>query len=363
MAFRKKTAENLRASFSSRVRKTVFLTYLSFFVTACGTLAVTEHKYSSSNLNRSVLTLNETDPLPADRNLHADHYPASNERRLDLFRSRVEGLGGGYIGVGTDQNLTLVAWAKSEYAFLADFDPITVAINRIHLYFLEISPTYAEFEALWDAKNKKETLVVLEKRFSSDPEFKVIGKAYEIALKKGGVPQRLGDLKKISKAFDFKSFHNDPNDYDYLRNMVLEGRILAVDGNLLGTKTFRAIGEKATKIHIPIRILYTSNAEEYFRYPDDMRKNFLGLPTDEKSILIRTVTKGAKVYGFPDGEMFPKDYPFHYNIQSMDNFKIWLNKPGALSTTAILSKRKQIVKGLSVVEGTPTDESKKTAQK
>ncbi|TGK18153.1 hypothetical protein EHO61_10655 [Leptospira fluminis] len=331
--------------------------------TNCSSIPVSEGGFSHSKLDRDRLTLSDTDTPPADRHLHADHYPASNERRLDLFRSRIEGLGGGYIGVGTDQNLTLVAWAKSDYAYLADFDPVTVAINRIHLYFLELAPNYREFEKLWDVKNKKETLVLLEKKFASDPEYKVILSAYEISLRKGGVPQRLGDLKKISSVYPFKSFHNDPADYDFLRNMVIEGRILAIDGNLLGNKTFRSVGEKAVSVHIPIRILYTSNAEEYFRYPEDMRRNFLSLPTDDKSLVVRTLTKGAKRFGFPDGEMFPKDYPFHYNIQTMENFKIWLKQPGALSTIGILSKRKEIVKGFSVVEALPDEEPKNTAQK
>ncbi|WP_246050641.1 LIC_10091 family lipoprotein [Leptospira langatensis] len=305
------------------------------------------------------LILKQTDPPPADRHLHAEHYPASNERRLDLFKSRVEGLGGGYVGVGTDQNLTLVAWAKSDYAYLSDFDPVTVSINRIHLYFLELAPNYAEFAKLWDPKNKKETLALLEKRFSTDPEYQVILKSYEISLRKGGVAQRLGDLPKISKVYpNFTSFHNDPKDYEFLRNMVLEGRILAVDGNLLGDKTLHSVSEKAKELGIPVRILYTSNAEEYFRYPDGMKSNFLNLYGDSKSIVVRTLTKGAKIYGFPDGEMFPKEYPFHYNVQSLDNFKVWLTKLNPVYTTLILRARTPGVKGFSTIEALPAETNK-----
>ncbi len=347
------------------ILKTILLLVSAiFYIQSCSVLQNVDGPSGSKrriSLNRENLVLLETDAPPADRHLHADHYPASNERRLDLFRSRVEGLGGGYIGVGTDQNLTLVAWAKSEYAYLSDFDPVTVSINRIHLYFLEISPTYADFEKLWDAKNKKETLPILEKRFSQDPEYSVIIKSYEIALRKGGVPQRLGDLQKISKVYPgFTSFHNDPKDYEYLREMVQEGRILAIDGNLLGDKTFKSVGEKAESLGIPVRILYTSNAEEYFRYPEGMKKNFLNLYGDSKSIVVRTLTKGAKIYGFPDGEMFPKEYPFHYNIQPLDNFKVWLKKENPLSTTFILRTRTQVVKGFSLIEALPRETANST---
>lgn len=351
------------------IRRNPLLTLLSLSVIAILLQSCTTSQGGDSvrskgriSLDREGLVLAETDPPPADRHLHADHYPASNERRLDLFRSRVEGLRGGYVGVGTDQNLTLVAWARSDYAYLTDFDPVTVSINRIHLYFLELSPNYSDFEKLWDAKNKKETLPILEKRFSNDPEWKVIQKAYEIALRKGGVPQRLGDLQKISKVYpQFTSFHNDTKDYDFLREMVLDGRILAVDGNLLGSKTFKSVSEKAEGLGIPIRILYTSNAEEYFRYPEGMKNNFLNLYGDSKSLVVRTVTKGARTYGFPDGEMFPKEYPFHYNIQPLDNFKTWLTKENPLSTTKILRSRNQISKGFSVIEALPGEPVKQAA--
>ncbi|TGL52407.1 hypothetical protein EHQ61_04870 [Leptospira wolffii] len=367
----KKIRTRRRDSETQLTKGRVFLSLVAVLLTllfaeSCSSFQNSQSSHSKGriSLDRDDLVLTETDPPPADRHLHADHYPASNERRLDLFKSRVEGLGGGYVGVGTDQNLTLIAWAKSDYAYLTDFDPVTVSINRIHLYFLELAPNYAEFEKLWDVKNKKETLGVLEKRFFTDPEYNVIIKSYEIALRKGGVPQRLGDLHKISKVYpQFTSFHNDTKDYEFLRQMVLDGRILAVDGNLLGGKTFKSVAEKSERLGIPIRILYTSNAEEYFRYPEGMKNNFLNLYSDSKSLVVRTVTKGARVYGFPDGEMFPKEYPFHYNIQPLENFKTWLKNENPLSTTRILKSRTPVVKGFSVIENLPdSPAAKSTAQ-
>ena len=126
----------------------------------------------------------------------------------------------------------------------------------------------------------------------------------------------------------------------------------------MGDKTINSISEKAKELEIPIRILYTSNAEEYFRYPEGMRKNFLNLYGDSKTIVIRTVTKGAKVYGFPDGEMFPREFPFHYNIQSLDNLKTWLTKENVLYTTILLRNRKPISKGFSLIEALPPEPKK-----
>ena len=39
------------------------------------------------------------------------HFLKSNERRHDLFFSALRGIGGGYLGVGADQNFTLAAIA------------------------------------------------------------------------------------------------------------------------------------------------------------------------------------------------------------------------------------------------------------
>ena len=45
-----------------------------------------------------------------------------NEDHLDLFRPAVKDKGGLYIGVGTDQNYLLGAWARAEALVLMDFD-------------------------------------------------------------------------------------------------------------------------------------------------------------------------------------------------------------------------------------------------
>ena len=61
----------------------------------------------------------------------------TNEDRLEIYEPHIRGIGGGNFGVGSIQNFTLAAWAKSEYIWLMDFTRIVVAANKIHIAFLK----------------------------------------------------------------------------------------------------------------------------------------------------------------------------------------------------------------------------------
>lgn len=298
----------------------------------------------------------EYDVLPQKRGLTAPHYPASNENRIDLFYDSIKNLGGGYVGVGTDQNFTFIAWARSEYAYLMDFDPVVVNINRIHLHFIDISKDYAAFRTLWTMKNKHASLKIIRDRFQKEPDYSSIVKAYYIATGTNAwspVPERLRSLERLARRNILKTFVNQPADYEYIRSLVQKGRILAVPGNLNGSKTFTCINTAARSLDIPIRVLYTSNAEDYFRsYTKEFRKNIIDIPADEKGVLIRTCSVGARRMGFPEGELIPAK-PYHYNVQSLKSMQEWMKIDSIRRITDILLKRTAVSRGLSVVKDLP----------
>lgn len=295
------------------------------------------------------------DPLPEDRNLHADHYPSSNERRIDLFAPHIQNLGGGYIGVGTDQNFTFIAWAKSEYAWLMDFDYVSVDVNRIHMFFIRQAPGYAEYRELWDRKNRTSSFKLLEDRFGAEPDFYRIRNAWKVAHRNwNDVPERLRELDMMSKRFGLSTFSNNPADYTYIRTMILENRIQAVPGDLKGGVTMQNIAVSARRMEMPIRLVYTSNAEEYMRFPDGMKANMLALPSDAKSLIIRTTTTGTRsVLGYPEGEKFPDDFPFHYNMQPLLVYQAWMRKDGEFRVLDMIKHNRKLEQGLSIQEQTP----------
>ena len=288
--------------------------------------------------------LAEVDELPAERNLLGEHYPASNERRIDLFRPRIENLGGGYVGVGTDQNLTFIAWARSSHAWLMDFDAVVVATNRIHFALIEASATAEEMRAHWDPDERDATYALLKAKLGDDPAFE---EAWAVAWKaRIGVPTRWKDLDSMSERFGLRTFTNDPKDYAHLRAMVTQGRITAVPGDLKGSKTLLNIARSAEQIGVPIRVLYLSNAEEYMRYPQPLRDNILVLPIDDDGKVIRTATKRARSLGYPKGEK-SLSYPFHYNVQTLSSFKAWMRFERYLSVSNLLLNATALERGLS----------------
>jgi hypothetical protein len=300
------------------------------------------------------LHLGEYDVLPQNRGLAARHYPASNENRIDLFREYIKNIGGGYVGVGTDQNFTFIAWARSEYAYLMDFDPVVVGINRIHLHFIEISPDYPAFRNLWIGKDKKASLKIIQDHFRKDPDYKTIIKAYHVATGQWSpVRSRLKMLENLVRTHQLNTFVNQPEDYEYIRTLVKQGRIRAVPGDLRGAKTFMSINSAARNLEVPIRVLYLSNAEDYFKsYSGEFRKNILDMPVDETGLLIRTRSVGARKMGFPEGELIP-DKPYHYNIQPLRNMQEWMRNDSTRRITMILNRRTVVVRGLSVVDCPP----------
>jgi hypothetical protein len=312
---------------------------------------------SSKKDRHQVFLINQFDTLPEKRGLYASHYPISNEMRIDLFMNYIKDIGGGYIGVGTDQNLSFIAKAKSEYVWLMDFDPVVVGVNKIHILFLELAETYPKFRELWEVKNKKTSFELVKKRFENDPNFKYIKTAWEIAAVPVGVPTRLRDLDFMSKNFGLVSFHNTPEEYTYLRELVLSKKIQAIPGDLTGTVSMKNISDSAKALNIPIRVVYTSNAEEYTKFPQGFRDNVIGLPTDSKSVLIRTITANAKtVFGYPKGEgvRFPT-HPFHYNVHPIDNLKLWLALKTRINLFNMLVKRTEVEKGLTIQNAKPQD--------
>lgn len=346
--------ENLTYKTYSRIFLKLLPILLSLILFSCDKNRKDDIPQTSKKEN---FIIKEYDELPVKRGLYADHYPTSNERRIDLFMKHIDSIGGCYIGVGTDQNLSFIAKAKSEFAWLMDFDPVIVRVNKIHILFLQLAPDYAEFKRLWLRKNKKESFELVKKHLEKEPDYEIIKQAWETAHQNySGVTERLNEIEYMNKAFGLITFSNSAEEYSYVRTMAVEGRLQALNGDLMGSKSLLSVANAATKMNCPVRILYMSNAEEYFRYPENFRKNVSAMPTDSKSLVIRTMTSGTlNTFGFPEGEKYPDTYPFHYNLQPIENLKLWMNFRAYISSVAMLQKRTTLEKGFSILTATPQE--------
>ena len=284
--------------------------------------------------------IDTTDDLPVNRGLYLRHYPVSNEARLDLFQSEIEKLGGGYVGVGTDQNFCFIGLARSRYAWLMDFDPVVVAINKIHLYFIEISDSYEAYQNLWHPGSLYTSWHLVQERFGAHPDFRLFQEAWRVVFFRGQsrVWTRLRNMAFLSGAYGLDCFNTNPGQFNYVRGLIRAGRVQAVPGDLRGQVTLQEIAKAARALGVKIRVFYPSNAEDYWRsYGWGFRQSILALPVDKKSLVIRTSAKGGRMagLGFPAGEIY-SSAPFHYNVQSLKNFQAWLEDNRAYNLPDLL---------------------------
>jgi hypothetical protein len=244
----------------------------------------------------------------------------TNEDRLEIYEPHIKGIGGGYFGVGSIQNFTLAAWARSEYIWLMDFTHIVVAANKIHTAFLKRLKTPAEHREMWD---KKKSLVavdkILDEEFKGNPELAFIKASYRKASPYLQATFKI--LDKVQKKRPYRFWLNDQEQYDYLKKLAMENRIRALRGDLNGEITVRGIAASARKMGVPMRILYYSNAEEYFRgYKPTFKASFGQMPVDEKSLVVRTISFDKTRFRWAADSELSTDRGFHYSLQPAAEF-------------------------------------------
>lgn len=246
----------------------------------------------------------------------------SNEARLELFKSVAMNIGGGYLGVGSTQNFLLAAWADSKWIWLIDFTRIVVAANKIHVAFIKESETPSDLLKLWKTRSAKQARIVIRKHLSREKDLQFIMRTYRLTRRY--VNRRFKLVLRFAFNRKYKIWLNNQGYYDRIRNLALKGHIRALAGDLNGKISMSGIGEAAKKMKIEIRILYTSNAEEYkvfFPYSSQFRKNIMLLPTDSKSVVLRTISASRRSFPWAAGWKGISRVGFHYNEQLISEFK------------------------------------------
>lgn len=257
------------------------------------------------------------DPHP-DKLTRNSHYWISDEKRHDVFREDIENSGGIFVGLGTDQNYLMAAWAKPQVLIPLDFDQMIIYLHfAFRAVFLK-ARTAKEFERMWSPEAESETLSLISSEYrDADEDFL---KGILRAFKKGRkhVAVRLKRIRRIYGRLKLKTFLTDPEQYAYIVRLFQTDRVFPVRGDLTAERTLRDVAKAARQVGLPVRTLYLSNAEQYFKFTPDYKENMRGLPFDEKSRVIRTV--GKRTNASPDGF-------YEYIVQNGHNFSAWLDYP------------------------------------
>jgi hypothetical protein len=227
---------------------------------------------------------------PADEPIPVDtHYVQSNETRHDLYFPYVEGIGGAFIGVGSDQSFTMMARARSELAFLIDIDYRVVDLQRIYAILIPQAETPQALVDMWDKPNEAATVALLEEAFADEED----GTAARIVrgFRTGRETVHRHLLRVIGRKVDGDpaSWLSNSEMYDHVRALYQTRRVRMMPGNLAGDTSLQTIASVCKSLDVPVRVLYMSNAEEYFKYTKQFRANIEAMPMDEKSMVLRTI--------------------------------------------------------------------------
>ncbi len=290
---------------------------------------------------RSVFWGSGEEPEPTKR-FDDQHYVTSNEQHHELYFPYVERLGGGYIGVASDQNYTIAAHARSEWVWLMDYDIVVVRLHDVIRALVLATEDAAAYQALWTAEGSENALLAIRETHAKNPDLERIEEVYdEYRSMIEGYNRRVSARAKKGKCAFWLT---DPGSYEYIRALFQAGRIRSLRGNLLDVVTLAGIGAAAVELGTKIRIVYFSDAESFFPYKDTFKNNIASLPMDDRSVILRTVS-GA-VYKMPPG-----DYQWHYNVQSgLDFSKMLAADPPVPKVYAVVKKARLTgVKGVSVL--------------
>ncbi len=275
---------------------------------------------------RALLWQTPEDPAPekllgVSKDHEGQHFVAGNETGLHFFEPRIARLGGAYVGVGADQAYVLMGWARPEVAWLMDYDMYVVRIHKIHLLFFGAANSPDDYLRLWSEEGTADAGKLIRSMVSDAKEQKLLLHRYRQSS--GRVYRRLRALKK---KLPIPFYLTDQQQFEHIQSMHREGRIRPMRANLLAAAGMRGIGEAAKSLGVPVRVVYLSNAEQYWDYGEAFRSNFLSLPTDERSVILRT--RGSYLIN--------RDY--RYIVQPLQNFQENLKDPAVTSLKSYLPR-------------------------
>ncbi len=259
---------------------------------------------------------------------HDRHYLTGNEHALHAFYPRIRGLGGGYLGVGAEQGYLLIGWSRSELAWLIDYDPAVVEIHRLHQTFLAAAPGPDAYLALWQPGGRRDAIAALRAAHPGPTGVALIELYRDHRAR---ISKRLEALRRDLQAAATPNYLTDADDYAHVRELVLAGRVRPLCADLTRHGAVADIGASARRLGVHLRVLYLSNAEEYWeRLPQPFRDNLRALPVDDRSLVLRTLLT------------WETNRDYRYNAQPARNYRAWLAVPDLRSIYDVI-RRDQIV--------------------
>ncbi|HOX45390.1 MAG TPA: SUMF1/EgtB/PvdO family nonheme iron enzyme [Myxococcota bacterium] len=215
-------------------------------------------------------------------------YLSTNEKAHRVWAPYIRNLGGGYVGLGPAQNYHLISAARSQWAWLFDYDPFVIHMHWLLREVALLEPDVESFVEAFSLRSWQRTRARVAEAMKDRPRerrkaLQILEWAHKLLhfnLHKYRSPERCVDP-------GFGWLCNQEN-YRYVRLLFQQGRILAVEGNMLTDVALPAIARAAERLGVPVRVYYPSNAEEMWALAPRYCQNVRGLPFDLRSVVLRT---------------------------------------------------------------------------
>jgi hypothetical protein len=277
-----------------------------------------------------------------------EHYVQTNERRHDVWFPYLADKRGIYVGVAADQNYTLIGVAKSEFVFLMDLDWRVTELHRAYEVLIEASEDAKTLHQRFHEDNADASVELIEQGLRGkvdDAHLKQIVMSWRGARET--VYRHLAKVIDRNEAGAATSWLSNPEYYAHIRKLYQSDRVRFLVGDLTGAQTLPTIATAAKGLGLPVTVVYLSNAEEYYDYTTQYRQNIKALPTNENSIVLRTIYSKKWVHA---------DSLWNYQVQPLADYKARLDDPkltrrtrmlDAVDKEGVLEKDAGGIKGLS----------------
>lgn len=296
--------------------------------------------------------LGKVQPDPPPKQLAADaHFVISDERAHYLFEPATKGLGGVLLGVGTDPNYLIAGWMGAELVLIVDFDQVVADVHALYALAFKEAADAEAFVALWSPKSTSKFQGLIEANAPDKAAQKRWLGAYKMS--RGLIAERLGALKRSYRDKKVAMFLSDSAQYQHVRALVQQGRVWAWRGDLTADKTMAGVQQALGEIGQKVKVFYITNAEAYFPYSKQARKNLRDLPYADDAVVLRT-------QGRPDKKEEIADHHYSYYVQKGADFVAWLERASTTSAKTIGRSRKPTkIQGLFTLPAPPPLKAKK----
>ncbi len=213
----------------------------------------------------------------------------TRERHLSRFVPYLARLGGAYLGIGGEQNLTMMSWAQSRIGWIVTDNPLAYRVWQLQRRLILLSKNRRTYLRRWYAgRFRRRTIRLLRQQIQEPAKVKSEVKLYRRVRRRVQRMYRLG-LRRHRKYRYFQHWLRRDASYQYIRAMFQTKRLNILYSDLANITAVQAIAKSLRRLKLPLRIFYLSHYEDlYKKSPASFLKGLSSLPMDERSLILRT---------------------------------------------------------------------------